>query len=65
MKEKNPVSFMVKKVIVSSPGMSGRSSRYKLAQCGQESYSLEELKEVSDFLKAYVEQEEKEEGGAQ
>lgn len=63
MNENNPVSFVVMKETVSSPGMSGRSSRYKLAQHGQESYSLEELKEVSDFLKAYVEQEEKEKGG--
>ena len=64
MNEKNPVSFIVKKETVSSPGMSGRCSSYKLAQYGQESYSLEEVKEVAEFLKAYVEQEEKEEGGA-
>lgn len=62
-------NFLVKKEIVSGPRIEGCLFRYTLSLCDtrsdrdQESLSLDDLKEISDFLKAYIEKEEKQEGG--
>lgn len=69
MKEKDTCSFLIKKEIVSGPCIKGCLFRYKLSLCdtrydrGEESLSLDDLKVISDFLKAYIEKEEKQEGG--
>ena len=62
-------NLLVKKEIVSGPRIKGCLFRYTLSLCDtrsdrdQESLSLDDLKEISDFLKAYIEKEEKQEGG--
>lgn len=62
-------NFLVKKEIVSGPRIEGCLFRYTLSLCDtrsdrdQESLSLDDLKEISGFLKAYIEKEEKQEGG--
>ena len=69
MKKENNVRFIVKKEIVSGTQMTGRLASYQLAMISSDecntphTLSLEDLREISDFLTAYVEKEEKEEGG--
>ena len=70
MKKENNVRFIVKKEIVSGTQVTGRLASYQLAMISSNEcdaphvLSLEDLKKISAFLTAYVEKEEKEEGGA-